>query len=65
MQSADLTGNEAAIHDVRYELTKVGFTLATVNPTANTMLMEYHVMDVNDSGWSKENFTTLIAGFSP
>jgi hypothetical protein len=64
MQSANLTGNEAAIHDVRHELTKVGFTLATIHPAANTMLLEYHVMDVNDFSWSKENFTTQIIGYS-
>ncbi|MCX6149555.1 MAG: metallophosphoesterase [Ignavibacteriales bacterium] len=65
MQSVDITGNEAAIHDVRYELTKVGFTLATVNPTNNTMLLEYYVMDINDFTWSKESFTNQITGSSP
>lgn len=56
--------NEAAIHDVHSELTKVGFTLVTVNPEAGTMLMEYYVMDTADSSWSKESFTTEITGSS-
>lgn len=62
MDTQTVTTNEAAIHDVKRELTKTGFTLATVNPTANTMLLEYYVMDATDGSWSEESFTTQIAG---
>ncbi len=65
MDTEDVTTNEAAIHDVHRELTKVGFTLATVNPAANAMLLEYYVMDMADFSWSKMGFTTQIAGASP
>jgi hypothetical protein len=56
---------EAALHDVQYELSKPGFTLVTVDPDANTMLLEYYVMDMNTSVWSMESFKTLITGSSP
>jgi hypothetical protein len=65
MDSADVTANEAAIHDVNREISKLGFILATVNPGANTMLLEYYVMDRIDFSWSKESFTTQITGSSP
>ena len=64
MDSSDVTTNEAAIHDVKRELSKLGFTLVTVNPTTSTMLMEYYVIDKNGSGWSKESFVTQINGSS-
>jgi hypothetical protein len=53
---------ESALHDVQYEMNKIGFTLVTVDPAANTMLLEYYVMEPNSSSWSKESFTTLING---
>ena len=56
---------EWALRDVHAELYKPGFTLVTVDPDANTMLMEYYVTDTNGSGWSQEPFTTLMAGSSP
>ena len=56
---------EAALHDVHAELYRPGFTLVTVDPDANTMLMEYYVTDTNGSGWSQEPFTTQMAGSSP
>jgi hypothetical protein len=64
MDTETVTVNEAAIHDVKRELTRLGFTLATVKPTENVMLLEYYVMDVTDGSWSKESFTTEIAGGS-
>ena len=60
--NTQVLGSEAAMHDVSTELTKVGFTLVTVNPGANTMLMEYFVMNTTGSVWAKESFTTEIAG---
>jgi hypothetical protein len=56
---------EAAMHDVHAELSRPGFTLVTVDPDANTMLMEYYVTDTTGSGWSLEPFTTQMTGSSP
>lgn len=56
---------EPALHNVHAEQHKLGFTLVTVDPRANTMLLEYYVTSVNGSDWSKENFTTKITGSSP
>ena len=53
---------EGAFHLLNYEDNMPGFTLVTVDPDANTMLLEYYVMDMSDSSWSKESWTTLIAG---
>jgi hypothetical protein len=59
--NSEVLSNEPALENVHSELTKVGFTLVTVSPEANTMLMEYYVMNA-DSSWSKESFTTQISG---
>jgi len=56
---------EAALHDVQYELNRLGFTLVTVDPDANTMLLEYYVMGPGSSSWSVESFKTLITGSAP
>jgi hypothetical protein len=53
---------EAALHGVQCELNKPGFTLVTVDPDANTMLMEYYVASTSGSGWSKKPFTTRMVG---
>ncbi len=53
---------EAALHNVQSELTRPGFTLVTVDPDANTMLMEYYVTSMTGSGWWKKSFTTTITG---
>jgi hypothetical protein len=53
---------EAALHDVQAEQHKLGFTLVTVDPRANTLLLEYYVTSVDGADWSKEGFTTTIAG---
>ena len=53
---------EAALHNVQSELTRPGFTLVTVDPEANTMLMEYYVTSMTGLGWSKKNFTTTMTG---
>ena len=52
------------LHDVKYELHNPGFTLATVDPKKNTMTLEYFVMDPTTRHWSKEDFTTTMAGTS-
>lgn len=63
--NTQVLGSEAAMHDVRSELTKVGFTLVTVNPEGNTMIMEYYVMNQAEGTWSKESFTTEMTGSTP
>ncbi len=53
---------ESALRDVQYEMNRMGFTLVTVDPAANTMLLEYYVMEPNSTSWSKESFSTLVNG---
>ena len=53
---------EPALKDTHYELEKPGFTLVTVNPNTNKMLLEYYVMDRADYTWTREIFTTEISG---
>jgi hypothetical protein len=53
---------ESALHNVQSELNRPGFTLVTVDPDANTMLMEYYVTSMKGCGWSKEGFTTTMTG---
>ena len=54
--------HEAAMHNVQTELFRPGFTLVTVDPDANTMLLEYYVTSTSGSGWSKKPFTTRMVG---
>jgi Calcineurin-like phosphoesterase len=65
LDDTDVTTNEPTLHGVRRELTKFGFTQVTVNPDANTMTMQYHVLNTNNSTWSQESFSTQIAGSLP
>jgi hypothetical protein len=53
---------EAALHNAQFELSRPGFTLVTVDPDANTMVMEYYVTSMTGVGWSKKGFTTTIHG---
>lgn len=59
--NSDVLGSEPAIENVHSELTRTGFTLATVDPVSNTLRLEYYVMNA-DSSWSKESFITEIHG---